>query len=65
MRTRNLSGGKGRPARKVDNLTAISGGRFDVSQTYVPPKSVTFFSLSYSDPFSKSKAIPVTGRGGL
>jgi hypothetical protein len=24
MSTRNLSGGKGRPARKADNLTAIS-----------------------------------------
>jgi hypothetical protein len=25
MSTRNLSGGKGRPARKADNLTAICG----------------------------------------
>jgi hypothetical protein len=36
MSTKNLPGGKGRPARKVDNLTA--------SQLYGPPRPVTGIS---------------------
>jgi hypothetical protein len=45
MSTRNLPGGKGRTARKADNLTAMSllsrkRGGLDVSQTYRPPRPV-------------------------
>jgi hypothetical protein len=39
MSTRNLPGGKGRPARKSDNLT--------ISQTYGPPRLVTGIDLSF------------------
>jgi hypothetical protein len=51
MSTRNLPGGKGRPARKADNLTAICEpisskyGSLDVSQSYVPPWSVAAIAL--------------------
>jgi hypothetical protein len=47
MSTKNLSGGKGRPAPKTDNLTAISEpivykiGSLDVSQPYGPAKPDT------------------------
>jgi hypothetical protein len=42
----NLPEGKGRPARKLDNLTAISElsrkcGSVDVSQSYGSPRPVT------------------------
>jgi hypothetical protein len=38
MSTSNLSGGKGRPARKADNLTAICDPT--VSQPYGPSRPV-------------------------
>jgi hypothetical protein len=47
MSTGNLPGGKGRPARKADNLTAICETIFrkyrslDVSKPYRPPQPVT------------------------
>jgi hypothetical protein len=55
MSTRNLpGGGKRRPARKADNLTAISElivykkcGGFDVSQPYRPSRPVTGIELTF------------------
>jgi hypothetical protein len=51
MSTRNLAGGKGRPARKADNLTAICEplsrkcGRLNVPQLHEPPRPVTGIAL--------------------
>jgi hypothetical protein len=45
MGTRNLPGGKGRPARKADNLTAITS-----NNPHGPPRPVTGIALAYSPP---------------
>jgi hypothetical protein len=52
MSTRNLPGGKERPARKADNLTAVSRlsrkcGNFDVSQPSGLSRPVTGIALPF------------------
>jgi hypothetical protein len=53
MSIRNLPGGKGRLARKADNLTAVCEQIVekmcvDLSQTYGPPRPVTGIALHFN-----------------
>jgi hypothetical protein len=45
MSTRNLPGGKGRPARRADNLSAICEPI--VKKMWVPPRPVTGIALPF------------------
>jgi hypothetical protein len=50
MSTKNLPGGKRRPARKADNLTPICEPI--VSQTYGPSRPVTGIALPFTYEFN-------------
>jgi hypothetical protein len=47
MSTRNLPGGKGRTARKAENLTSGRYGSLDVSQPYGPSRPITGLALPF------------------
>jgi hypothetical protein len=62
MSIRNLRGGKGRPTRKADNLTAISEPI--VSQPYGPPQPVTGLALPpLSSSLNQKRRVRTLGRG--
>jgi hypothetical protein len=47
MGTRNLPGGKGRPALKAHNLAVICGS-LDISQRYGPPGTLTGIAIPFN-----------------
>jgi hypothetical protein len=70
MSTRNLPGGKGRPARKADSspppVSRFSRkcGSLDVSQPYGPPQPVTRRALPFNDAATSANYMVSNGRVG-
>jgi hypothetical protein len=54
MRTRNLPGGKGQPAREVENLTAICEPIVGTMQEPRPLTTLWAFTACYRDSFNTS-----------